>query len=54
MVCDLGWWWVEVSRLGGHPPLASLRAPFAPLRCAKGGEAPPMLPSTLGFLLSQK
>ena len=33
MVCDLGWWLVEVSRLGGHP-LRSLRSasPYASRR----------------------
>ena len=42
-----GLWWIGVYRFGGHSPLASLR-------CAKGAEAPPFLPSTLGFLLSQE
>ena len=30
VVCELGWWLFEVSRLGGHPPLSlRSRAPFA-------------------------
>ena len=44
VVCDLGWWLFGVSRFGGHPPripLRSMRAPFAPLRYAKGAAPRP-------------
>ncbi len=43
MVCDLGRWWVEVSRFGGDPPLVALAAPSLRER----GTLPPGSPSPI-------